>query len=62
MPRPLIDASDMAAHMIKGEILRPHGNPYQKLFVVDVDVEMVAGVPKAYRVRNVSDIIENEGA
>jgi hypothetical protein len=62
VPRPLIYASDLAAQAIKGEILRPGGNPYKKLFVVDVDVETVAGTPKAYRVRNVSDIVEDEGA
>jgi hypothetical protein len=62
VPRPLIYASDLAAQAIKGEILRPHGNPYKKLFVVDVDVETVAGAPKAYRVRNVSNIVEDEDA
>jgi hypothetical protein len=60
VPRPLIYTSDLAAQKIKNEILRPYGNPYKKLFVVDVDVEIVSGVPKAYRVRNVIDIIDDE--
>ena len=62
MPRPLIYASDLAAQMIKGEILRPHGNPYKKLFAVDVDVEMISGSPRAYRILNVSDIVDDEDA
>lgn len=59
VPRPLIYASDLAGRKIKDEILRPNGNPYNKLFVVDVDVEMVGSIPKAYRIRNVNDIIED---
>lgn len=60
VPRPLIYASNLAAQAIKNEILRPDGNPYKRLFVVDVDVETVAGTPKAYRVRQVIDIIDGE--
>jgi hypothetical protein len=58
VPRPIIYASDDAASRIKAEIFRPDGNPYKKLFVVNVDVEFVSGVPKAYRILNVSDVLD----
>lgn len=57
-PRTLIYASDLAGQRIKDEILKPGGNPYQKGFVVDLDVETVAGRPKFYRVLGVHDVVD----
>lgn len=57
-PRPLIYVSDLAGKRIKDEIVQPDGNPYQKGFVVDVDVETVGGKPKVYRILAVHDVID----
>lgn len=57
-PRPLIYASDLAGRRIKDEIFKPDGNPFQKGFVVDLDVETVNGRPKAYRVVDVVEVID----
>jgi len=58
VPRALVYASDLAGQRIKDEITRPEGNPYEKLFVVDLDVETVGGKPKVYRILKVHDVLE----
>ena len=57
-PRKLIYASDLAGQRIKEEIMKPDGNPFQKGFVIDLDVETVGGKPRVYRVIEVYDIID----
>lgn len=57
-PRPLIYASDLAGQRIKDEISKADGNPFQKGFVIDLDVETVGGRPRVYRVVEVYDIID----
>lgn len=59
-PRTLIYASDLAGQRIKDEILKPNGNPFQKGFIVDLDVETVGGKPKLYRIMEVHDVIDLE--
>lgn len=59
-PRALVYVSDLAGQRIKDEILKPEGNPFQKGFVVDLDVETVAGKPRVYRILEVHDIIDLE--
>lgn len=59
-PRTLIYASDLAGLRIKDEILQSHGNPFQKGFVIDLDVETVGGKPKVYRVIEVHDVVDLE--
>ena len=58
IPRTLIYASDMAGQRIKEEIMKPDGNPFQKGFVIDLDVETVGGKPRVYRVIDVFDVID----
>lgn len=58
VPRTLIYASDLAGQRIKEEIMKPDGNPFQKGFVIDLDVETVGGKPRVYRVLEVYDIID----
>lgn len=60
VPRTLVYVSDLAGQRIKDEILKPDGNPFQKGFIVDVDVETVGGKPKVYRVLSVSRVIDLE--
>jgi hypothetical protein len=57
-PRALIYASDLAGQQIKEVILEPGGNPYQKAFVIDMDVETVNGRPRAYRVLEVHQVLD----
>lgn len=57
-PRALIYASDLAGQRIKDEILKDEGNPFQKGFIVDLDVETVGGKPQAYRILAVHDVID----
>ncbi|SDW33923.1 hypothetical protein [Paracoccus sanguinis] len=57
-PRALIYASDLAGQRIKDEILKDDGNPFQKGFVVDLDVETVGGKPRAYRILAVHEVID----
>lgn len=57
-PRTLIYVSDIAGQRIKEEIRQPGGNPFQKGFIVDLDVETVGGKPKAYRILNVHEVID----
>ena len=59
-PRPLIYASENAAQRIKGVIAEAGDNPYKKLFVVDVDVEIAGGVARAYRILDVKDVLDIE--
>ena len=54
-PRTLVYVSDLAGQRIKDEIFKDGGNPFQKGFIVDVDVETVRGKPKLYRVLAVHD-------
>lgn len=42
----------------KDAIKEPGGNPYEKGFVVDLDVMTMAGRPKAYRIIEVHDVID----
>ncbi|WP_395543403.1 hypothetical protein [Neotabrizicola sp. sgz301269] len=60
VPRVLIYASDLAGQRIKDEIMKPDGNPFQKGFVIDLDVETVGGKPRVYRVLNVHDVVDLE--
>lgn len=57
-PRTLIYASDLAGQRIKDEILKADGNPFQKGFVIDLDVQTVGGRPRVYRVVEVYDVID----
>jgi len=54
----LIYASDLAEQRITHEITEADDNVYKKGLVVDVNVEMRAGKPVAYRVTNFHDIID----
>lgn len=56
--RPLIYVSELAGQRIKSEILKPDGNPYQKAFLVDVDMETINGRPRAYRILEVHDVLD----
>jgi hypothetical protein len=55
-PRRLIYASELAGQKIKSSWTSAGGNPYELGFVVDVDVQMVRGKPRAYRIMDVHDI------
>lgn len=55
-PRRLIYASDLAGQRIKGAWSDQGINPYELGFTVDVDVQMVNGRPRAYRILDVHDI------
>lgn len=57
-PRTLVYASDLAGQRIKAEILQADGNPFQKGFIVDLDVETVNGAPRLYRIVEVHDVID----
>ncbi|MDO5705473.1 MAG: hypothetical protein Q4G49_10445 [Paracoccus sp. (in: a-proteobacteria)] len=57
-PRTLIYASDRAGERIKNEILNGDGNPFQKGFIVDLDVETVGGKPRVYRILDVHEVID----
>lgn len=59
-PRRLIYASDLAGQKIKGAWSDDKLNPYELGFVVDVDVQMVNGSARAYRIMNVHDIFPLE--
>lgn len=58
IPRTLIYVSDLAGQTIKNAILAHEGNPFQKAFVVDVDVEYLNGRARAYRILNVYNVID----
>ena len=58
IPRTLIYVSDHAGRVIKAAISDQQGNPFQKAFVVDVDVETINGKPRAYRILDVHDVLE----
>lgn len=55
-PKRLIYASDLAGQKIKGAWTTEGVNPYELGFVVDVDVQMVRGKPRAYRIMEVHEI------
>lgn len=55
-PRRLIYASDLAGQKIKGTWSDGKLSPYELGFVVDVDVQMVNGSARAYRIMEVHDI------
>lgn len=57
-PRALVYVSDAAGQKVKDEILKSEGNPFQKGFIVDLDVETVAGKPRVYRILEVHEIID----
>jgi len=57
-PHTLVYVSDLAGQRIKEEILRHGGNPYEKGFIVDLDVEMVAGRPRLYRIIELHEVID----
>lgn len=52
-----------ATQELKEQILYGEHNPLQSIFVVNVEVQTVGGVPKAYKVTDLSDImpIESNG-
>lgn len=62
-PRRLIYASELAGQKIKGAWNSEGVNPYELGFVVDVDVQMVRGKPRAYRIMHVHDVfkLDDEG-
>lgn len=60
IPRTLVYASDLAGQRIKSEILQADGNPFQKGFIVDADIETVNGKPRLYRIVEVHQIIDLE--
>ncbi|WP_147405468.1 hypothetical protein [Cereibacter sphaeroides] len=60
VPRTLVYVSDLAGQRIKEEILKSEGNPFQKGFIVDLDVETVAGKPRLYRILEVHEIVDLE--
>jgi hypothetical protein len=55
---PLVYASDLAEQRIKHEIREADDNLFKKGFVVDVNVQTVAGRPVAYRVTNLHQVID----
>lgn len=54
---PIVYASDLAEQRIKHEIRETAGNIYKKAFDVDVNVELLGGIPRAYRIVHVHDVI-----
>lgn len=59
-PRRLIYASELAGQRIKGAWAAPGVSPYDLGFVVDVDVQMVNGRPRAYRILEVHEVFPLE--
>ncbi len=58
-PRPLIFASQITEERIRHEIRdEEDDNVFKKGFVVDVNVELRHGMPIAYRITNLHDIID----
>lgn len=55
---PLIYASDLAERQIKHEISEAEDNVFKKGFVVDVNVELRATRPVAYRVMDLHQVID----
>lgn len=55
-PKRLIYASDMAGQKVKGAWSSEKVSPYELGFIVDVDVQMVNGTPRAYRLLDVHEI------
>jgi len=59
-PLPLVYVSDDAGSKIKQEILKPEGNPFQRGFIVDLDVETMNDKPRVYRILEVHQILDLE--
>lgn len=57
-PLPIVYASNLAEERIRHEIADADDNVYKKGFDVDVNVEMRAGKPIAYRLVAVHDVID----
>lgn len=57
-PLPIVYASTLAEERIRHEIAEADDNVYKKAFDVDVNVEMRAGKPIAYRLVAVHDVID----
>ncbi|WP_206742014.1 hypothetical protein [Erythrobacter longus] len=57
-PLPIVYASRLAEERIRHEIADGDDNVYKKAFDVDVNVEMRAGKPIAYRLVAVHDVID----
>lgn len=57
-PLPIVYASNLAEERIRHEIADADDNVYKKAFDVDVNVEMRAGKPIAYRLVAVHDVID----
>lgn len=57
-PLSIVYASDLAKERIKSEMLDGDKNIYKLGFFVDVNVQMKAGRPVAYRIKSVNDVIE----
>jgi len=58
-PLPVVYASDMAEQRIRHEMTKAHENVFQKLFDVDVNVELRSdGKPMAYRIIDVHTVTE----
>jgi len=55
-PKRLIYASDLAGQKIKSAWNEDAISPYDLGFVVDIDIQMINGVPRAYRILEVHDI------
>lgn len=53
---PVLWLSDMDAQRVKSQAR----SPFTTNYIVDVNVQRVAGVPRAYRIIRLEDIIENE--
>lgn len=45
---------------VKREIVDQPANPFQMVFVVDVEVKAVEGKAKVYRILSVDDVIERQ--
>jgi hypothetical protein len=54
---PLIYVSVLAEEKIKHETLLSNGNPFSKGFIVDVSIETVNKVAKAYKIIHLHDVI-----
>ena len=55
---PLIYASELAEQQIKHEIAEAEENVFKKGFVVDVNVEMRAAKPIAYKVTHLHQVFD----
>ena len=44
----------------KSKMLRGNHNPFEAIYIVDVEVQMVEETPKIYKILKLHEIIENE--